>query len=385
MRFTSCHWIAHGLNFEPGHIEMCCLRCHVGGGNLFVKKPYNGEPMDWDELFALKKFYIDENKRGIINPKCEGCFNIGENEWNEEEHYFTYLHFNHWTHCNCNCIYCFTEDNKKFYNESRYYNVLPVVKDMFERKLFRPGGEITFAGGEPTILNEFEDLINFLLDNDVERIIIHTSGIKYSPALARGINKGVIDVVVSLDSGCPETFKTIKGINAYKKVTENLKLYVDAEDKSKKPMVQTKYIMVPEINDNIQEAEKWLEVSYQSGVRSVVIDIEHVWYKNQREQSAFPQYAREIIYYIHKRAAELGMDVVLYNSARYFMENEQKFPNYQFVPYKYKAILEKEDELLFKKHNSAGQNFVNFLQKNYSEFLQKLKAKCLNIKNILKK
>jgi len=385
MKFKSCHWISHGLNFEPEHIEMCCLRCHVGGGNLFVKRPYHGEPVDWDEIFELKKAYVEENKRGIINPKCEGCFNISENEWKEDEHYFTYLHFNHWTHCNCNCIYCFTEDNKKFYNESRYYSVLPIVKDLFEKKLFRPGGEITFAGGEPTILDEFEDLINLLLDNNAERIIIHTSGIKYSPALARGIKKGVIDVVVSLDSGCEATFKTIKGINAYKKVVDNLKLYVQAEDKDNKPMVQTKYIMIPEVNDNIYEAEKWLEVSYDTGVRSVVIDIEHVWYKNQREISAFPKYARDIISYIHQRADELGMFVVLYNSARYFMENEQNFPNYEFVPYRYKALFERENTSPCGEHKICKNNLLKILQKNYQEFFKKLKSQCSKLPNILKK
>ena len=59
MKYNSCNWITHGMNFEPGHIEMCCLRCHVGGGNLYVKQPYNGEPLDWDEIFELKKAFVE--------------------------------------------------------------------------------------------------------------------------------------------------------------------------------------------------------------------------------------------------------------------------------------------------------------------------------------
>jgi len=387
MKFTSCHWIAHGLNFEPGHLEMCCLRCHIGGGNLFVKKPYNGEPMDWDELFELKRNFIEENKAGIINPKCEGCFNLSENEWHEEEHYFTYLHFNHWTHCNCNCIYCFTEVDKQYYNQSRYYNVLPIIKDMFEKKLFRPGGEITFAGGEPTILDEFEDLINCLIDNGVEKIIIHTSGIKYSPALARGINKGVVDVVVSLDSGTPDTFKTIKGINAYNKVVENLKLYVEAENPENKPLVAAKFILMPNINDNIEEAEKWIIVTAESGARSIVIDIEHEWFKLQREKAAFPQHGRDVLNHILKRAEELNLQVILYNSARYFIENEKDFPNYDFIPYRYKALIEKENNEAPKEEQKIvnKDSLLQTVKTKVSEFLQNIKSKCLNIQNILKK
>lgn len=386
MKFKSCHWIAHGLNFEPGHLEMCCLRCHVGGGNLFVKIPYNGEKMDWDELFELKRAYIEENKQGYINPKCEGCFNISENEWHEDEHYFNYIHFNHWTHCNCNCVYCFTEEDKERFNRSRYYNVLPVIKDMFEKKLFRKGGEITFAGGEPTILDEFEDLINLLIDNGVERIVIHTSGIKYSPALARGINKGVIDVVVSLDSGSEKTFKTIKGVNAYNKVVKNLKLYVEAENPENQPLVATKYILMPNINDNIEEAEKWITVTAESGARSIVLDIEHEWFRRQRELSALPKHARDVLSYICKRADELNLKVILYNSARYFMENEQDFPNYDFIPYEYKALANKKEENLTKNAQIFNRaDFSETMKNKCCELMQNIQLKCKSFQNILKK
>ena len=394
MLFKSCHWILHGLNFEFGHLEICCLRCHKGGGNIVIKNPYNGEVLDWDEVYELKKPYIEENQRGIINPKCEGCFNLYDNEWHEEtERFISYLHFSHWTHCNCNCIYCYTDVDKQFYNNSSHYSVLPAVKDLFEKKLFRKGGEITFAGGEPTILDEFEELIDLLVDNDCEKITVHTSGIKFSPALARGIKKGVIEVVVSMDAGYEETFKVIKGINAYKKVVENLKLYVEAENPENKPLVANKYIMLPEINDSIEEVEKWISVTTEAGARAIVVDIEHEWYKRQREKAAFPQYARDILSYIHKRGEELGLEIILYNSARYFMANEHEFPNYDFVPYKYKALMteeelqqmQEEEQKKSKQVNVFQCDIIKKIQSKYTELLNNIKCKCSNILNILKK
>ena len=335
MKFNSCHWILHGMNFEPAHLEMCCLRCHVGGGNVFIKTGYHGEPLDWNEIFALKQPFIEENKRGEINPKCEGCFNLYEKDWDEDEHYFNYLHFNHWTHCNCKCIYCFTDYNKEFYNTQPHYNVLPIIQDMFDKNLFRPGGEITFAGGEPTILEEFEDLLDLLVEHKdvVPKVIIHTSGIKYSPAIARGIQAGKVDVVVSMDSGSSETFKIIKNVNAYEKVVENTRKYAEAELIENPPLVGTKFILMPNINDNIEEAEKWLSVTKECGARSIVVDIEHQWFRVQREKSAFPQHGRDVLHYILQRAEELELQVTLYNSARYFIENEQDFPNYDFIVY----------------------------------------------------
>ena len=35
-----------------------------------------------------------------------------------------------------------------------------MLKDMIEKKILRPGGEVSFGGGEPTVAPEFEGLID---------------------------------------------------------------------------------------------------------------------------------------------------------------------------------------------------------------------------------
>ena len=333
MEYTSCNWIAHGLNFEPGHVEMCCLRCHVGGGNVIVQNPYRGEPIDWEEFFKLKEKFINENKEGKIDPRCEGCFNLEKKSWDDQNKYFSYIHFNHWTHCNSKCRYCFTDYNKEFFNTYQHYSVLPVIKDMFEKNLFRPGGEITFAGGEPTILTEFEELLNFILDNthDVS-MRIHTSVIKYSPAIARGVKEGRIYVVVSLDSGTRQVFKDIKGVDAFDKVVETTRRYAEMQTGNRHDLVSTKFIFFPEYNDSIEEVEKWLQVTQKTGTKAVILDLEHEWFKAQREKDAMPEVIWQQFDYARRRAAELGFVVDLYNSARYLSENPQDFPNKDFMP-----------------------------------------------------
>lgn len=336
MEYTSCNWITHGLNFEPRHIEMCCLRCHVGGGSVDIQTGYNGEPINWDDFFELKKKFVDENKQGKIDPRCEGCFNLEHINWDDEDRYFKYIHFNHWTHCNCKCKYCFTDYQKDFYNAQTHYNVLPIVKDLFAHNLFRPGGQISFAGGEPTILGEFEELIHFLLDNAEDiNMRIHTSGIKYSPAISRGISEGKIEVVVSLDAGYPETFKDIKGFNCLETVLENTKKYAEAQSEDNKNLVMTKFIFFPEYNDSLDEIEKWIQSNVNAGVKSVIVDIEHEWFKIQRDIHAMPNHIHEQMAYIKKRCNELGIQHTLYNSGRYLDENPQNFTNKDFLPNPY--------------------------------------------------
>lgn len=337
MIFKSCNWITHGITFETTHMEMCCMRSHAGGGNLFVKNPYNGELLDWDKFFELKKKFIEENKQGKVNPKCKGCFYLHEDEWSEDENYINFIHFNHWTHCNCGCIYCFTDYDKENCNKNRYYNVLPVIKDMFEKNLLKTGGYINFAGGEPTILEEFDELLDFFVEKQVPEVIIHSSGIKYSDAIERGIKAGVVSVVVSVDSGSREVYRKIKNIDTYDKVIENLRKYASFQN-PEKPLVTSKYIMMPKINDNIDEATKWLETCEKIGLKSVAVEFEYEWFNLQRKHKAFPKHAREVFDFIRKRADELGMNLIFYNSALHFVNNEKDFPKFDFYPFRYPSL-----------------------------------------------
>ena len=317
--YTSCHWLQHGLSFENDHIEMCCLCCHKGGGRLYIKENYNGKGVNWDDIFSLKEKFIQENKNGIIDPRCEGCFNLVHRGWEDEQKYINYIHFNHWTHCNSDCIYCYTKWDKKAFNSRPHYKVLPMIKDLFKKKLFRPGGEITFAGGEPTILNEFEDLIKFLLKNGADRITVHSSGIKYSKAIEKGIKEQKLSVCLSADAGTREVYKAVKRVDKFDKFWENAKKYAKAQNKiENKIYVETKFILIPEVNTYKEEIDKWLDLTLQAGIKSVVVDIENDYCKELRaENKERPAYLVELCDYIIHRAKELDLNLVDYNNFRY--------------------------------------------------------------------
>ena len=126
--YTSCHWIQHGLSFENDHIEMCCLCCHKGGGRLYIKDEYKGKGLKWDDIFKLKEKFIEENKKGIIDPRCEGCFNLVHKGWDDNEKYINYIHFNHWTHCNSDCIYCYTSWDKKNFQKTKFTRIYKILR-----------------------------------------------------------------------------------------------------------------------------------------------------------------------------------------------------------------------------------------------------------------
>ena len=159
---------------------------------------------------------------------------------------------------------------------------MPIIRDMVERGIFVPGGQIGFGGGEPTMLEEFEELINYLLDHGFDNISIPTSAIKYSPVIEKGVSMGAVNVQNSIDSGRRETFAMIKGIDAYDTVIENMSRY--ASKKAENYNVISKYIICPGYNDMKREADLWLETCDRIGIKMLMLSVENIWLKSHRHE-----------------------------------------------------------------------------------------------------
>lgn len=290
MKYISCKHIEHGISFFSNSVPICCISSHVGGGNITQIENYNGELINWDEIFAERKKIRELHKKGKINPKCEGCYYLTKQKWNQND-YIDEILIGHWTHCNCKCTYCYTEVDKAFFNTQKTYNILPIIKDMIDKRVLNSNGIVTFGGGEPTVLKEFEELIYLLLDYGMKNIRVHSSGIEYSPAIAKGLELGRITLIVSIDSSCPETYFKIKQVPCFERVWENLARYAQTGG-----LIRTKYVIIPGVNDTLEEIRNWLTMTYESGVRDIAFDVEDTWFKTNRQE--IPVHIYELCDYI---------------------------------------------------------------------------------------
>ena len=151
---------------------------------------------------------------------------------------------------------------------------------MFDKKIIKNTGSIGFGGGEPTILPEFDKLINLFLKNGFYDMRVPSSGIKYSPTIAKGISTGQLSVVVSIDSSSRDTYKKIKQVDAFNTVCKNLKKYSKAQKHSYN--VISKYIIIPFVNDTKEEIDNWLLFNKENNIQIIVIDIENSWLNKYR-------------------------------------------------------------------------------------------------------
>ncbi len=318
--YYSCPWIEHGLVFFQYKLTMCCYCGHEGGGHTLIRDNFVGQKIDWDKIFKVKDMFRRFHKKGKINKSCVGCPFLKEAKW-DGEHYIDNLYLSHWTNCNSKCIYCYATKNPQEFKVDKLYNVLPYVKDMYEKGILRPGGIISFGGGEPTLLDEFEDLVTYFLDNYFWGLRVHTSGVKYSPALARAINEIRGYVVVSVDSGSRETFKKIKQIDCYDKVRDTIRKYALQTTFLGRYLVSAKFIIIPGVNDTIEEIENWMSANYDAGLYTTVLDIEENWYLANKDN--IPPHIFDLIKYAQKRSKELNTNFELYERLQNLMLNEK--------------------------------------------------------------
>lgn len=310
MKYKSCHLLEHGIHFFYNDIQVCCFLLGKEGQPFSLIPDYNGEKIDWDKLLELKRQLRQNHKEGKINPHCQGCFNLEEREW-EEGDYINRYHVAHWTHCNCNCVYCYSAWNKDFFNRHKPYKLVPILKEMEERNLITGGGYVTIGGGEATILDELDEIIEIFLRNGVNKIAAHSSGIKFNQTIANGLGTGKVELTVSIDSASPEMYKKIKQVDAYNKVIENLKKYVEHQGDFPH-QVRSKYILIPGMNDDLDEIEKWIKTSVDLGIKELATDVEINWYRDNRTN--IPPHVLEYIEYIEKRAEELGLGIFHYSN-----------------------------------------------------------------------
>lgn len=264
--------IEHGMDFGQDDINLCC-RIPIDYKLYKLVPDYKGGRINWRKFFKEKWKYRNMMRKGEMLPGCVNCPFLEEKEW-DDENYIAHINFNHGLKCNQRCIYC---DIYFIPPQRKPYNAFPAIKDMFKRGLIKGNTNITIAGGEPCISQEFTDLLNIFLEHDIKPIRILSNATIYNKALEEGIRNGQMSMMVSVDSGTKETYLKIKRTNTYEQVWDNIKKYtsVQYEDNS----VLVKYILIPGCNCQKEEIDAWLDKSIECGVKQLSLDIELDYYE----------------------------------------------------------------------------------------------------------
>jgi wyosine [tRNA(Phe)-imidazoG37] synthetase (radical SAM superfamily) len=176
---------------------------------------------DHSEIDCKRCLMVERKRYGDIRFSCLG-----------------HLDVQHYTLCNLRCSYCSYARNH--IHVPPQYDALAVLR-LFSPEQIEWNAHVDFAGGEPTLLENLTEYLQFFASRRI-RVLMHTNSVKYHQAIYDGLEDGSIYwVVTSLDAGTPSTFKKLRGADRYIRVLENLSRYAVAGSKGK-GMLAVKYI-----------------------------------------------------------------------------------------------------------------------------------------------
>ncbi len=313
MKYISCSNIQNGLRFEYNSIKFCCFMGTDTPEPFYIKKDYYGEKLNWDELLENINTVRKNQKSGIIDPHCKGCFGLTEQEWDDNTK-FKWIQIAHWADCNCFCTYCYRYQSD-FEKPKKRYKIMPIIKELDRMGLIDYNGELAYSGGEPSCLREFDEITNFFIKKQERLIMVHTNAIKPVKSVLNGLKTDTMSVTVSVDCGDRQKYKEIKRIDAYDKVMNTLKKYVKAQGNNKN-MVRSKYILIPKVNDNKEDINKWIEETLKIGIQTVILDFEADWLA--RNSNNIPEYIDDLYEYIVSETKQRGLELQFYGVANQY-------------------------------------------------------------------
>lgn len=306
-----CKRLNETLNFDAFKVLYCCAT--RTGPSIIVPKPKNVK-----DMIRKRNSLIKMLDRGTIPKECKGCFDLQEQE-NPKPIIISQLLkppkanmiiVRHFKQCDCSCIYCCEQyiSNRKIVLKSKksdYYDLLPIIKELYKQDMIdKKELDVHFQGGNVSVLDEFDDLVNIFMTNGVKRIEIATNGIKYLPQIERICKNTFVDVNISIDAGCRETYKKIKTVDKFDDLVENLKKYV------KLPiLLRLKYIIVRGVNDTKEEIEKYLTLMKEIGINNSELMIDQCDSEFVHNgEFKIPSYYYDLFEFYQLKAKELNIE-----------------------------------------------------------------------------
>jgi pyruvate-formate lyase-activating enzyme len=310
MVYRSCNFLEHGLYFRKDSVWNCCNLEGKGCDSELLISNYKGEKIDWQYIIDAKKAKREAFKRGEIPNCCQNCPNCQEKEWIEED-YINLIFLSHFTKCSCNCNYCYTMQDKEYFNNYSEYKILPILEDLKASGYLRFDGRVFIGGGEISEIEESEQIFDFFIKNNQNSYFVQTSGINYSKAIENILLTGRAEVNISVDSSSLKVYKNIKNSDKYETVIENLKKYNNKAIEGS--VLASKYLIIPEVNDDINEIDKWFDLCVNIGLKYIIVDVETEYlYKNPKR---IPEIIPKMISHIQNRAKENNIILHTYSNA----------------------------------------------------------------------
>jgi pyruvate-formate lyase-activating enzyme len=294
----SCAFLERSIViYDNGKTGFCCIQ--KSPGTEFIPEYIQTYNKLTEKFKTLKKQQIDALKisKGV-NEVCAQCKIVCE-EWYPTETKSWWVNYFGRNVCNFKCAYCCSStqllkdvDDVPLLSEViDTYREIGMLSDFYS--------VVLSTSGEPTLHPKRKELFEHF---DGYALVVNTNGSVFDDDLFALMQEKMVRIVVSIDSGTPETFEKIKGLNVFEKVVDNLKRYQSAAV----GFVVPKYIVTLGINDNEADADGFISLVKELGSPYIIIAYD------QYGERPIPENAVKIIRRIKNGVEEIGVLCVIY-------------------------------------------------------------------------
>jgi uncharacterized Fe-S cluster-containing radical SAM superfamily protein len=248
------------MNFLPNDIVRSCpklesgLRLGIEGIHACQLGPFSS-PLFWTadeaaEINITKEMIVEKRKRlfQTLNDDqeditCRRCHMVKNKHFKDVD--FTRLgriDLAATTICNLRCNFCgFSAQNA--YCASKY-DALAILRE-FSPADVEWDSMVDFNGGEPTLLPDFDEYIDYFTFMRI-RVLLYTNGVIFRQSVYDGLVKGTISwVCTSVDAGTPSSYLHIKKRDYFLQTLKNITRYAYAGSQGG-GMFAAKYIFCPD-------------------------------------------------------------------------------------------------------------------------------------------
>lgn len=254
--FLCCDYLLTGCCFQLDGIRACCLGT-MSSPTLVSKEEIINKEISY-ELMVERRWELLLAFNGLNDKPTKACLTCAQmkkmklKDINLEYIGGKYLsagfNIQFYTQCNEKCSYCcYARENNLIKPQ---YNILDVLEMFRERDRLRGNQDIGFSGGEPTLLKNFDKILDYFDKYNLGFATVYTNASIYSQKLFDLLSQDKIALTVSLDTGMCSTYCRIRGKNFLPRVWENLVRYRN----SGTTHLQLKYVVT---EDNQTDDDMW--------------------------------------------------------------------------------------------------------------------------------
>lgn len=224
-----------------------------------------------EDLISLGKQFENNNQ---ISKKLKGCINCPQFRVGDyyEKDYISYINLSMYpAPCQCKCIYCNFHNDNKFMRidekHIKYYNRLfETLELMINDGLISSDSEWQISSGEITIHPFKKRILDLVRDY---KVTFYTNCFIFDKDIADILQKNSsAKINLSIDAGTGNSWKKVKGYNNFNKMLENLQMY---SSKSLPSQITLKYIILPDINDSIEDFDGIVDIMKRLKTKHLII------------------------------------------------------------------------------------------------------------------